>query len=401
MATKIQFRGDISTVWTSVNPILGEREMALETDTNQFKIGDGINHWNDLPYGGVQGPAGADGVGSTYDYGNGGDGDLVLSSGTVTPIRDMYYNNVTITGTGSLRVNGFRIFIKGILDISNAPADAISILPNHGSNATNATGGAAGAVIANGSIAGASVGVAGANGTTGVGAQAGGATTAGNNGGASGQTRGGGTSGSGNAGGAVGSGVNPVSACPIQRFCYDLIRGVGLILGGSTARGGASGGGDGTFAGGGGGGSGTGGGVLGLWAKTINRGSSTAAGAISARGGNGGNGANGLGGNAGAGAGAGGAGGGWIVLYYDTLTGTTATNALDASGGNGGAGGNGAGTGQGAVGSSGGSGGRIFKLCTKDLTSSSLFGGAGDAGGTSSGSSGGNGGAGNLTRMDI
>jgi hypothetical protein len=36
--------------WTSVNPILGAGEIGFETDTNQFKIGDGTNHWSALAY---------------------------------------------------------------------------------------------------------------------------------------------------------------------------------------------------------------------------------------------------------------------------------------------------------------------------------------------------------------
>jgi hypothetical protein len=50
MATRIQLRGDISTNWTTVNPVLAERELALETDTSLYKIGDGITAWNSLPY---------------------------------------------------------------------------------------------------------------------------------------------------------------------------------------------------------------------------------------------------------------------------------------------------------------------------------------------------------------
>lgn len=50
MADKIQFRRDTSTNWTSVNPILAEGELGLETDTLAYKIGDGINAWSALGY---------------------------------------------------------------------------------------------------------------------------------------------------------------------------------------------------------------------------------------------------------------------------------------------------------------------------------------------------------------
>ncbi len=50
MSTIIQLRGDTAANWTSVNPVLAERELAIETDTNLYKIGDGTSEWNDLPY---------------------------------------------------------------------------------------------------------------------------------------------------------------------------------------------------------------------------------------------------------------------------------------------------------------------------------------------------------------
>ena len=50
MATKIQIRRGLSTLWTSVNPLLAQGEMGLETDTNLFKFGDGTSLWNSLLY---------------------------------------------------------------------------------------------------------------------------------------------------------------------------------------------------------------------------------------------------------------------------------------------------------------------------------------------------------------
>ena len=55
---QLQLRGDTSANWTAANPVLADREMAIETDTRQFKIGDGVTSWNDLPYGGLEGPEG-------------------------------------------------------------------------------------------------------------------------------------------------------------------------------------------------------------------------------------------------------------------------------------------------------------------------------------------------------
>jgi hypothetical protein len=36
--------------WSSSNPVLATGEIGFETDNSQFKIGDGVNQWNDLAY---------------------------------------------------------------------------------------------------------------------------------------------------------------------------------------------------------------------------------------------------------------------------------------------------------------------------------------------------------------
>ena len=50
MSVKIQLRRDISSVWISQNPILALGEPGFETDTNQFKIGNGSGVWTSLDY---------------------------------------------------------------------------------------------------------------------------------------------------------------------------------------------------------------------------------------------------------------------------------------------------------------------------------------------------------------
>jgi len=62
MAVQIQFRRGTAQEWSNVNPILAEAEMGIETDTNLFKIGNGFDPWNDLPYGGLRGFVGSAGV---------------------------------------------------------------------------------------------------------------------------------------------------------------------------------------------------------------------------------------------------------------------------------------------------------------------------------------------------
>lgn len=63
MAVQIQFRRGTAAAWTAANPILADGEMGVESDTDQFKIGDGLTTWNSLAYGGIQGTAGTNGQG--------------------------------------------------------------------------------------------------------------------------------------------------------------------------------------------------------------------------------------------------------------------------------------------------------------------------------------------------
>lgn len=45
-----QFRRGIAIDWISDNPILRDGEPGVETDTNKFKLGNGITPWASLPY---------------------------------------------------------------------------------------------------------------------------------------------------------------------------------------------------------------------------------------------------------------------------------------------------------------------------------------------------------------
>jgi hypothetical protein len=53
MSTRMQQRRGTAAQWVSTNngngPILAAGEIGYESDTNKFKIGDGVNHWIDLP----------------------------------------------------------------------------------------------------------------------------------------------------------------------------------------------------------------------------------------------------------------------------------------------------------------------------------------------------------------
>jgi hypothetical protein len=50
MSTRMQQRRGTSDQWTAANPVLGEGEIGWESETNTFKIGDGVNNWASLEY---------------------------------------------------------------------------------------------------------------------------------------------------------------------------------------------------------------------------------------------------------------------------------------------------------------------------------------------------------------
>ena len=59
----IQFRRATEIEWIERDPVLRDGEPALSTDINKFKIGNGKDHWSDLPY-----QYGGGGEGGTSDY---------------------------------------------------------------------------------------------------------------------------------------------------------------------------------------------------------------------------------------------------------------------------------------------------------------------------------------------
>lgn len=305
---------------------------------------------------------------SSFYFGTGQDGNVTINSGTTTLTRDMFYNNLTISGTGILRPNGFRIFIAGIFDISAAPAGALVYVGGNGINAVGASAGGAtsmpvgtnSTVTQQGAPSGGGAG--GINNGTGGG---GGGTVPALNAISGSQAGAGGAGGTGTAGG--GGGPTTTSQYSFPYKYNDLLPRVAL---GTPGSGGGGGGGDATNSGGGGGSAATGGGNIVICANTIARGANVNAALITSIGGRGGNGAAGVAGNAGGGGGGSGGQGGNIFIFYATLTGSAITNAIDVTGGAGGNGGALVGTGANGNGGGAGSGGYVLlsNLTTGVLT---------------------------------
>lgn len=268
-------------------------------------------------------------------FGDGSDGSVTINSGTTTLVRDMYYENLTITSPGVLNPNGYRVFVRGTLSGNGT----IRRNGNNGSNGTSgsfpsANGGAAlnqGTLLAD--LGGGGSGTGG--GTGGTSANPSYTLIDGVSGGAPSSyygTKVAGAGGTSVRGGSYASYLteaqvftylfNPATVSPYSATKY---------LGASSSGGGGS---DWTpNAGACGGGAGGNGGLIWICARTVNF-----TGTLEAIGGNGGVGGNGA---VCFGGGGGGGQGGTVVLIVKTAT-STGTKTL--TGGSGGASGGGTAT---------------------------------------------------------
>jgi hypothetical protein len=114
MATRMQQRRGTEAQWTSANPVLAAGEIGFETDTNQFKIGDGVNVWADLSYFQTIDTLG----GSLDDY---------------VPLTEKGAANgvATLDGLGQVPVSQLQNLIDtapGTLDTLNEIADALLVV---------------------------------------------------------------------------------------------------------------------------------------------------------------------------------------------------------------------------------------------------------------------------------
>mgnify|MGYP003610449498 FL=1 len=57
MTAQIQVRRDTAAAWTSANPVLKAGEQGYETDTGNYKMGDGASVWTALGYNAQPTPA--------------------------------------------------------------------------------------------------------------------------------------------------------------------------------------------------------------------------------------------------------------------------------------------------------------------------------------------------------
>lgn len=261
------------------------------------------------------------GYGSAVTWGDGSDGDVVLSAGTTNLARDMFYNSLTVPVGAVLKPQGFRIFVKTFTQV-----DTGGSINDNGNDAgvPPAIGGALNAI---GWLQNASGGGGTGRNTTGVGSQGAGVTNSiTTNGTAFARGGAGGSASSPSAVGGAGGSATIGTSLPGVRLLtvFTNFRGyLGAAFNGTT--GGGGGGTDitagGTATSGGGGGAGR---SVWLQSKTI-----ILNGTISA---NGGAGAAAVGTGAAKAGGGGGGAGGIVVVQTTTpaasLTGVTVTGGV-------------------------------------------------------------------------
>lgn len=104
MAVRVQFRRDTATAWTTANPILSQGEVGYEYDTAKFKVGNGIQAWNSLPY--SSGPTGPTGPSNSLTIGTVTSGTSAGASITGTAPNQVLNFVVPIGPTGPQGVTG-------------------------------------------------------------------------------------------------------------------------------------------------------------------------------------------------------------------------------------------------------------------------------------------------------
>jgi sugar lactone lactonase YvrE len=128
---QLQFRRGLSTEWASNNPTLAAGEMGIETNTQQFKVGDGTTAWNSLGYGGIMGPTGRTGPTGSASTVTGPTGTTGATGAAST-----------VTGpTGSMGIDGFSGGLTLQMDYRTQEVTGVGVISTFaGSSAGSADG---------------------------------------------------------------------------------------------------------------------------------------------------------------------------------------------------------------------------------------------------------------------
>jgi hypothetical protein len=132
MAVQIQIRRGTAADWTSTDPTLADGEMAYETDTGKFKVGDGSTAWTSLGYITVAGALSAGDIGVTVQaY----DAELAAIAGLTSAANALPY----FTGSGTASVTTLSSFGRTLIDDADAATARATIGANDASNLTTGT----------------------------------------------------------------------------------------------------------------------------------------------------------------------------------------------------------------------------------------------------------------------
>ena len=135
MATRMQQRRGTAAQWLAADPVLAAGEMGFETDTNEFRIGDGVNVWSDLsPFKNLE-----DLGGSLDDY------VLLTSKGVANGVA-------SLNAQGQVPVSQLGLVIDGApaaLDTLNEIAAALSDDSSYATTIINALDAKAGLTYVN------------------------------------------------------------------------------------------------------------------------------------------------------------------------------------------------------------------------------------------------------------
>lgn len=111
--TLIQHRRDTQLNWTNTNPLLAEGEIGVETDTNKFKIGDGITVWQNLAYqGGTGVPAGGT-TGQILAKVSSTNYDVAWTDATGVTTAASQVKHIVKNSTGSTITKGTVVYTSG------------------------------------------------------------------------------------------------------------------------------------------------------------------------------------------------------------------------------------------------------------------------------------------------
>jgi hypothetical protein len=122
MATRMQQRRGTAAQWTSTNagagPVLNAGEIGWESDTNKFKIGDGVNNWSTLDYF-IDGNSTANpAFGSSITFEGATANDFETTVAVTDPTADRTITLPDATGTVVLADGSGNITVSGNLTVS-------------------------------------------------------------------------------------------------------------------------------------------------------------------------------------------------------------------------------------------------------------------------------------------